>query len=74
MKKLKRSAQTGGNDAIFVISPPYVYSFNDFCRAVQSAKSSISEDLAIIKEVFEEEGLGELHTLGRCSRWCEIYS
>lgn len=34
-----------------------------FAERYNSAKSSISEDLAIIKEVFEEEGLGELHTL-----------
>ena len=34
-----------------------------FAERYNSAKSSISEDLAIIKEVFEEEGLGELNTL-----------
>jgi purine operon repressor len=34
-----------------------------FAERYQSAKSSISEDLAIIKEVCETEGLGELHTL-----------
>ncbi|MDF2670057.1 MAG: purine operon repressor, partial [Paenibacillus sp.] len=34
-----------------------------FAERYGSAKSSISEDLAIIKEVFEEEGLGDLHTL-----------
>jgi len=34
-----------------------------FAERYNSAKSSISEDLAIIKEVFESEGLGELHTL-----------
>lgn len=34
-----------------------------FADRYNSAKSSISEDLAIIKEVFEEEGLGELLTL-----------
>jgi purine operon repressor len=34
-----------------------------FAERYASAKSSISEDLAIIKEVFEDEGLGDLHTL-----------
>lgn len=34
-----------------------------FAEKYNSAKSSISEDLAIIKEVFETEGNGELHTL-----------
>ena len=34
-----------------------------FADRYSSAKSSISEDLAIIKEVFESEGLGELITM-----------
>jgi purine operon repressor len=34
-----------------------------FADRYNAAKSSISEDLAIIKEVFETEGLGELQTL-----------
>jgi purine operon repressor len=42
--------------------PHTLISLTAFADRYQSAKSSISEDLAIIKEVFEEEGLGELHT------------
>lgn len=34
-----------------------------FADRYGSAKSSISEDLTIIKEVFETEGIGDLHTL-----------
>jgi purine operon repressor len=34
-----------------------------FADRYASAKSSISEDLTIIKEVFESEGIGELYTL-----------
>ena len=43
--------------------PHTLISLTAFADRYQSAKSSISEDLAIIKEVFEEEGLGELNTL-----------
>ena len=34
-----------------------------FAERYSSAKSSISEDLAIIKEVFEERGIGTLQTV-----------
>src|SRR5690606_10807638 len=43
--------------------PHTLISLTTFAERYQSAKSSISEDLAIIKEVFEEEGIGQLHTL-----------
>lgn len=48
----------------YLLSRPHtLISLTAFADRYQSAKSSISEDLAIIKEVFEEEGIGELHTL-----------
>jgi len=48
----------------YLLSRPHtLISLTAFADRYQSAKSSISEDLAIIKEVFEDEGLGELHTL-----------
>lgn len=43
--------------------PHTLISLTAFADRYQSAKSSISEDLVIIKEVFEGEGIGELHTL-----------
>jgi len=43
--------------------PHTLISLTAFADRYQSAKSSISEDLAIIKEVFEDEGIGELYTL-----------
>jgi purine operon repressor len=47
----------------YLLSRPHaLISLTAFADRYQSAKSSISEDLAIIKEVFEEEGIGELHT------------
>lgn len=48
----------------YLLSRPHtLISLTAFADRYQSAKSSISEDLAIIKEVFEEEGIGELNTL-----------
>ena len=63
MKKLKRSARLVEMTQYLLMRPHTLISLTAFADRYQSAKSSISEDLAIIKEVFEEEGLGELHTL-----------
>ncbi|NIK80076.1 purine operon repressor [Paenibacillus castaneae] len=63
MKKLKRSSRLVEMTQYLLSRPHTLISLTAFADRYQSAKSSISEDLAIIKEVFEEEGIGELHTL-----------
>lgn len=48
----------------FLLSRPHtLVPLTHFADRYGAAKSSISEDLAIIKEVFEDEGTGELLTL-----------
>jgi len=63
VKKLKRSARLVEMTQYLLNRPHTLISLTAFAERYQSAKSSISEDLAIIKEVFEQEGVGELHTL-----------
>lgn len=63
MKKLKRSARLVEMTQYLLFRPHSLIPLTVFAERYASAKSSISEDLAIIKEVFEDEGLGELHTL-----------
>ncbi|MGG4034791.1 pur operon repressor [Paenibacillus cisolokensis] len=63
MKKMKRSARLVEMTQYLLSRPHTLISLTAFADRYQAAKSSISEDLAIIKEVFEDEGLGELHTL-----------
>ncbi|CAM3958835.1 pur operon repressor [Cohnella lubricantis] len=63
VKKLKRSARLVEMTQYLLARPHTLISLTAFADRYQSAKSSISEDLAIIKEVFEEEGIGELYTL-----------
>ncbi|ASS67675.1 MULTISPECIES: pur operon repressor [Paenibacillus] len=63
MKKLKRSARLVEMTQYLLSRPHTLISLTAFADRYQSAKSSISEDLAIIKEVFEEEGIGQLQTL-----------
>ncbi|TBL69051.1 pur operon repressor [Paenibacillus thalictri] len=63
MKKLKRSARLVEMTQYLLIRPHTLIPLTTFADRYNSAKSSISEDLAIIKEVFEAEGLGDLQTL-----------
>jgi purine operon repressor len=62
MKKLKRSARLVEMTQFLLSKPHTLVPLTIFADRYESAKSSISEDLAIIKEVFEEDGIGELHT------------
>ena len=63
VKKLKRSARLVEMTQYLLTRPHTLISLTAFADRYQSAKSSISEDLAIIKEVFEDEGIGQLQTL-----------
>src|SRR5665647_2804360 len=63
MKKLKRSARLVEMTQYLLFRPHTLIPLTTFADRYSSAKSSISEDLAIIKEVFELEGLGELITM-----------
>jgi purine operon repressor len=63
VRKLKRSARLVDMTQYLLSRPHTLISLTAFADRYQSAKSSISEDLAIIKEVFEEEGIGQLQTL-----------
>ncbi|MDO7908567.1 pur operon repressor [Paenibacillus sp. JX-17] len=63
MKKLKRSARLVEMTQFLLSRPHTLIPLTTFAERYGAAKSSISEDLAIIKEVFEDEGTGELQTL-----------
>ncbi|MFB5763039.1 pur operon repressor [Paenibacillus medicaginis] len=63
MKKLKRSARLIEMTQFLLARPHTLVPLTYFADRYGAAKSSISEDLAIIKEVFEEDGTGELQTL-----------
>lgn len=63
MKKLKRSARLVEMTQYLLEHPHSLIPLTRFVDRYGAAKSSISEDLAIIKEVFEEAGTGELFTV-----------
>ncbi len=67
MKKLKRSARIVDMTRKLLENPHKLISLTQFSEDYGSAKSSISEDLTIIKEVFEGEGVGVLRTVAGAS-------
>ncbi|MFL8969805.1 pur operon repressor [Helcococcus kunzii] len=61
--KLKRSERIVDMTATLLDNPNKMFSLKDFTTKYESAKSSISEDLAIIKETFENNNIGIVETI-----------
>ncbi|MBE3554465.1 MAG: pur operon repressor [Thermicanus sp.] len=62
MMKRKRSARMVDITRRLLENPHRLFSLTEFVEEYRAAKSSISEDLSIIKEVLEEEGVGLLQS------------
>ncbi|MFB4165058.1 pur operon repressor [Alteribacillus sp. JSM 102045] len=67
MKKLKRSGRLVDMTYYLLEHPHQLVSLSYFSERYQSAKSSISEDLTIVKEIFESQGIGSLLTIAGAS-------
>jgi purine operon repressor len=63
MKKLRRSARLVDMTQHLLANPHTLIPLTLFSEEYASAKSSISEDLSIIKEAFESQGVGLLKTV-----------
>ncbi|MBU8908425.1 pur operon repressor [Desertibacillus haloalkaliphilus] len=63
MKKLRRSGRLVDMTNYLLQHPHTLISLSYFSERYQSAKSSISEDLAIVKEIFESQSIGSLLTI-----------
>lgn len=61
--KFKRSERLVDMTQRLLTNPHTLISLSTFTSLYQSAKSSISEDLAIIKKTFEKQGVGRVVTL-----------
>lgn len=61
--KVKRSERLVDLTHYLIDHPYEIISLTYFAEKFNSAKSSVSEDLAIIKERFETQGIGELETI-----------
>jgi len=63
MKKLRRSARLVDMTRHLLAHPHTLIPLTFFAEQYGAAKSSISEDLSIIKEAFEHQGVGALKTV-----------
>lgn len=61
--KLRRSERMVVISNYLINNPYKLTSLNTFAEKYEAAKSSISEDIAIIKKAFEESGIGEIETV-----------
>ena len=63
MKKYKRNQRIGALMKIFAEKPNYIFSYNYFCELFNAAKSTMSEDVAIVKELVAELDFGRIETI-----------
>ena len=63
MEKIKRSDRLVAMTRILVQNPNKIISFQGFCDQFNAAKSTISEDIAIIAKAMEEYKLGTVTTV-----------
>lgn len=60
---MRRSERLAAMTKLLVDSPNAVVALSEFGSRFGAAKSTISEDLSIIKDVFAKEGLGRIETI-----------
>lgn len=61
--KRKRTERIGALIKILSDQPNKIYTLNYFCKIFNAAKSSISEDIVIAKNILEELSLGSIQTI-----------
>lgn len=64
---MKRNKRIGAIMNILTSNPNKLFSYNDFTEKFNAAKTSISEDVVIVKEILSEMGYGEVRTLSGAS-------
>ena len=63
VKKYKRIQRVGALMKIFTERPNQIFSYNYFSDLFNAAKSTISEDIVIVKELVEEMSYGRIETI-----------
>ncbi|MDD2573060.1 MAG: pur operon repressor [Bacillota bacterium] len=63
MERFKRNERIAALVKILSDNPNRLYSLNYFTECLNAAKSTISEDIVIARNVFEELGLGRIETV-----------
>ena len=63
MGKIRRNERIGAMVKILSSHPNKIFTLNNFSELFQTAKSTISDDLVIIKEIFDKFKLGHIETV-----------
>ncbi|MDO4546542.1 MAG: pur operon repressor [Clostridia bacterium] len=63
MRRIKRSDRLGAMMQTLMAHPNRIHNFSEFCDMFQAAKSTISEDVDILKASVGQFGYGEIETL-----------
>jgi len=67
MQKLQRSERVLALQRILYDSPGKVFTLSSFTSLLGCAKSTVSEDIDIIRRVFEKQGIGTIETIAGAS-------
>ena len=63
MEKFKRNERIGAIIKVLADHPNQVITYNYFSELLTAAKSSISEDVAVVKKTIEELKMGKVETV-----------
>lgn len=63
MDKIKRNERIGAMARILTAAPNHIFTLSHFCTMFDAAKSTISEDIELLRQVYRQFGLGEIETV-----------
>ena len=63
MDKIKRNERLAAMTQILTASPNRIFTLSHFCELFSTAKSTVSEDVAILQETMKQFRLGRLETV-----------
>lgn len=63
MERVKRNGRMSAMVRILTASPNRIFTLSHFCSMFDAAKSTISEDIELLRNVFAQFGLGEIETV-----------
>ena len=63
MERIRRNERMAALSRLLTASPNQIFTLSHFCELFGAAKSTLSEDIDILRDVFETFGLGKLDSV-----------
>ncbi len=63
MDKIKRNERIGAMARILTAAPNHIFTLGRFCGMFEAAKSTVSEDVELLRKVFAQFDLGQIETV-----------